>query len=763
MANPPAPDLTKNTSDQKIGLNADSKQNSDADAKASDTTPIRLIYDQINSLFGNGPARLLEQGNYQYAGSDGIYAEHVKPPSVAEAEYRLSNDMFDISNIVGGANGAKVATQSITHIIDGGSDNEVALRLDQEKICAWLEEEVDNFEPPVSDLLSAIPDELGLRAKKPPKIADDTPRMSSASDSKDAKNIARVDLYQKLFDAYNAERFRWIQLKNDARPKDFSKPSEKHFGQCLSFVDNVRIPISNQNRHVDFCLAQDHRVRQYIGYVDIESASEMLQRAKENLRSSVVRSIDDTEDVYPVVLTPSNWAKHLSTNFKPQDLLNDEGQIRSQLYDAEKNRTMLLSRRNVILAGFSDTVIKLVQLYFEAATKDIALAADAVKKISEDKVDELNESFKEKAIMPLSKAQFKKLRDSQASCLQRQAALSTASEAYIRASIESAKARSNDGTNLVAQLQDQIDSLTLDIEYYKKILAESPNALPAKVTKSDGKTVVEPQAKDAVPVIPPEPQLPPQSEGASVWQEIVLSYKKNENASTSLSSTSVAHKSWETGLWFWSASGKSDTASSATAETHSAKNTDIKIGFRVMKVSIQRPWMNAAVLDQSENFYRPGEGKVSLGMPSELKKDLASRTAGVNDSEAALLPGWATSFVVAKDVHIIMNATESFDSSTVSDMQKSANTGGGFLCFSASKSSASSDHREGAVVTSDGKNLSIKIAAPQILGWITELAPADHYQSDYKPFPENEFLERVKKDPTTKPHLPPTPPPTPPT
>lgn len=46
--------------------------------------------------------------DYVYEGSDTVNAQQVKPPHVQEAEFRLSNDMFDIANIVGGPNGAKV-------------------------------------------------------------------------------------------------------------------------------------------------------------------------------------------------------------------------------------------------------------------------------------------------------------------------------------------------------------------------------------------------------------------------------------------------------------------------------------------------------------------------------------------------------------------------------------------------------------------------------------------------------------------------------
>lgn len=80
-------------------------------------TPVVQIYEKLRDLFGNGqtdifqmefPARLLEQGNYDYVDSDSLNAQQIKPPAVMEAEFRLTDDMFSISNIVGGPNGGKV-------------------------------------------------------------------------------------------------------------------------------------------------------------------------------------------------------------------------------------------------------------------------------------------------------------------------------------------------------------------------------------------------------------------------------------------------------------------------------------------------------------------------------------------------------------------------------------------------------------------------------------------------------------------------------
>ena len=514
----------------------------------------------------------------------------------------------------------------------------------------------------------------------------------------------------------------------------------------------------------------DHRVRQYIGYVDVETSSEILQQAKENLRSSVSRSIDDAEDIYPVVMTPSNWAKYLSTNFKPEDLLNDASIVRNQLYDAEKSRSMLLNRMNALKAsqqdignlqtaeesarrdlaqtqtdmtsGYADTTIKLVQLFFDAVASKASNAADAVKAIDPVKgTNDINNSIATDRlnVSPLSNDQFVKLQNFQVSCLQKQATLQIASEAFSRAQLALAQAKSGDGTNLLAQIQDQIDSLTMDIEYYKNILANFPNPLSAPITSVNGEPVP-PNSKASVP---PKPTIPSQSDGASVWQEIVLTYNHNENASTNLSSTVTSHSEWQTGFWFWSASGAHDTTNSETQRTHTSKDTDIQIAFRVMKVAIQRPWMDVGILGQTEDFFRASQEPIAKNNPTDVKNNLTRGTGSVSKDD--LLPSFATGFVVAKDVHIIMRSQNDFDSSYVKDVQDSSNSGGGFLCFSISKSNNSAENRQAAVVTGDGKNLSIKIAAPQIIGWICELADEDKSVHLYNGFDQGEFADSVKK------------------
>lgn len=121
-----------------------------------------------------------------------------------------------------------------------------------------------------------------------------------------------------------------------------------------------------------------------------------MQTAKENLRASIMRSIDDTQDIFPVYLQPSNWAVHLSTNFQPEDLLSNENVVRDRLFDMEKQRSLLMMKLSAfkggqqdikaleeneadarvayinaqreMVAGYGDTAIQLIEMYFTAVT-----------------------------------------------------------------------------------------------------------------------------------------------------------------------------------------------------------------------------------------------------------------------------------------------------------------------------------------------------------------------------------------------------------
>ncbi|KAK6497325.1 hypothetical protein TWF506_004798 [Arthrobotrys conoides] len=109
-----------------------------------------------------------------------------------------------------------------------------------------------------------------------------------------------------------------------------------------------------------------------------------------------------------------------------------------------------------------------------------------------------------------------------------------------------------------------------------------------------------------------------------------------------------------------------------------------------------------------------------------------------------MLPSFATSLIVVKDVHIIFISETEFDESHIKDLQSNSNPNKGILCVSISKSDNSTYHREGASIQSTKNRVSIKIPAPQILGWILELTPEDQTAKQYENLPAKEFESHIK-------------------
>ncbi|KAJ4202693.1 hypothetical protein NW759_015343 [Fusarium solani] len=666
-------------------------------AAAADKGPLMdQLYDQLKQTFGNDegslfqmemPTRVLEMGNYYYNGSDTINSQQVKPPAVAETEFRLADGMLDISKLVGGPNGGKLSEQYnevLFSLAPANVETSSALQSmapDQQHIMDWLYEEVPNIDPPASDLLSMIPDDLGL-PKKPPVIEQKQPseHVKALRDPLQTPKIPRIDLYQKLLDTYEAERFRWAQFKNDSRPDD--NATQDRWNAYDRLLTTYAPVIDSKLEGLwSVLLVRDsvnHRVRKYISYLDIETASESLQRAKESLRASVTRSIDDTEDIYPVSFTPNNWAKYLSTNFRPEDLLSNVDYTRTQLQNATKERTILIMRRDALVngrqdikalekaatdasnalrtaqvnmvKGYGDNAISCIQMYFDVVSKNAQNKTAAIKGLTDTNMTELNAALEKTSEPKLSPEQWNSLKDMQAKCLQNQANVATANDALLDAQMAASQARGSDPTNALEVMNERITSLTMDIDYYNKMLVASSNPMQVPITvatvDAEGKPITKTTDPEGKRAPDPAPALPPSQDGdgASVWTDFLLSSK----ASTS------------------NGSGHSDSSSADTSKKASTQNTNIHIGFRAMKVTIDRPWFNAQLLGRTEESMHFNAAKISTGKPQEVhdKLDKGETVNGAN----CLLPSWASAFIVVKDVHIVMSSASTFDASEISDM-----------------------------------------------------------------------------------------------
>ncbi|KAK4101308.1 hypothetical protein N658DRAFT_559119 [Parathielavia hyrcaniae] len=703
--------------------------------KAEALTPMQQIFGRLRDYFATGqgevfqlewPPRVLDKGTYDYVGSDGIDAQQLKPQTVVDAEFRLSNDLMTLGNIAAGPNGSKLSQVyervlfNLVPTTSGANPHLEKLHIDQDKINDWLVEVVD-WEPPREDLLADIPSVYDEHKPPPPaaaKPAEGGRTGITVDDALDSplRTITRIDLYQRILDV-------------KARPKDMTKATPAE-------IDNYNRLLSTYAPIVDARLE---------GIWTLLVVRGQYHRAKENLRASVMRSIDDSEDIYPVILSPSTWAKSLSTAFRPEDLLASEPLIREGLLEKQKERAILLERlnnfkaaeqdvealerkvdevrssflqaRDAMLENYSDTAINAIEMYFDVPARN-SDKGKAIKVGEDVERGDLNGALNVMNQKPLTAGEFTTLKDMQAKCITAQSGLQRASEALARASLAAAMGRGSDAKTVVATMQERITSLTIDIDYMVKILEASENPLgvdvhvpdpdatvpegsPVGTAPADVKVLPKPTSLPAR-VVPTQPVLPRQEQFASTWQEVVWRLETATTWKNSMASAFQSHMDWSVDFFFGSASGSEDKQEAHKSVSSLALKSEISLGFRAMKVALN-----------------PENGDFSL---------VAKKLGPAWNS---LLPCYPTAFVVAKDIHLVLRSDKDWDSSQVDDLHRSMSAGGGFLCFSVSKSESSEEHRTAAAVAHRGEYLSIRIPAPQIIGWCQELTPKDASQTAY--------------------------------
>ena len=140
--------------------------NASSTAGADDSTDkgpsyVAQIYDQLKALFGatsttsdfimEFPGRVLDATSYAYP-ITGPYSALAKPQIVAEAEFRLTDSLFDLPNasadraIVNGPNGQQLSLayqRALNLFVPQVTKAEATYAGDKEKLRAWLNELVD--------------------------------------------------------------------------------------------------------------------------------------------------------------------------------------------------------------------------------------------------------------------------------------------------------------------------------------------------------------------------------------------------------------------------------------------------------------------------------------------------------------------------------------------------------------------------------------------------------------------------------------------
>lgn len=360
--------------------------------------------------------------------------------------------------------------------------------------------------------------------------------------------------------------------------------------------------------------------------------------------------------------------------------------------------------------GLADSVLGMVKIYFSTVIK-AAPAGDPIAAIKgvASSASGINALLEPHGLPLFSETAWSQLCTRQQSYLTKQRQVEIVQETYSRAQTVLAQATVAGNETFLRTINDQILSTEMDIRYKRSILIPD--------SKGQG---LEPAAPLAVLV---SLEVPQAIGDACVWKSIALQYKANTSNTADLVKSGVGGSPSSSGCLIRS-------QGSATTNSTDISDTNVQVGFNVIKVDIQRPWMNASLFDQTKQFCRNADTPISAGPPQDISSALHSlkpHTPSDSDSSLGLLPSFPTSCIVVKDVHLIYSSDKAFSDATFLDVQSCATSGGGVLCFQArGTSNASGADLEHSSVRSSAKTVSVKIPAPQqILSWVSQLVAED--------------------------------------
>jgi hypothetical protein len=291
---------------------------------------IQGIYNKIETLFGGSsqlfcmefPARNLNPTDFTYP-TNNYNSVANKPQAVAEAEFRIADELFDISQITTGSNGEKLSSvyQTLINNYVPKLDELADFVVDRFILNEWLMEEVEGF--------------VDRNDKNNPENKFKGSRMAFSQKI--------YQLYLEKKNEWNKEKEERRQAAADNKPyKDGANYTMDAYTKWLSSAGAVKEEELNSYYADAVVRGNYHEIQTILGYLNAASTAEILEKTKSNLRNSKRRSLDESMDIYPVQMHPSNWFKYLNSNLSADDLLSSKDSL-DRKYE---NKKILLNNAN---------------------------------------------------------------------------------------------------------------------------------------------------------------------------------------------------------------------------------------------------------------------------------------------------------------------------------------------------------------------------------------------------------------------------------
>lgn len=675
---------------------------------------IDQIYEKLMQLFGESnqafcmefPGRVLNSSLYTYE-TNSIFSNLEKPQPVIEEEFRLSDDLFDVGHISGGPNGSKLSSTYATAlnilvpVYEGaGSFNE-----DMEKTRNWL--------------------------------------MEQTQEVIDGKALSRIELFQILYKKYLDARTEWEQTKitklNAAKNSTDKAKTLEEYSYWLANETVVK-EAEIEALYADVITrGYYHKILSLMSYLDISNEGETLEKAKSQMRSSAMGSLDESQTIYPVQFQPNNWFVALSTDFTPEDLLLNPDYLEDKLFQKQQELSDLEMQRVSLSASHTGDEDKLKAEVDKAQSDLDNVQSEMIKNFSDGAIFAVQLYFNHKSDSPskesdyqnksgLTQQEWDTIKTLQNTCVENQQILISSARSLSNLQMKLAECEATDTKQALITINSKITALNDEIQNLKNTLLNAQNKSNTP-SGTDDKTNL----------------LPTRKPNVGNFMQVTMDFKSSEVSTKSSLSSGSSNTSWSVDLLFGSAGGGSSNSYSNFDSSNMSSDDELNIGFNAAKVTIDRGgWFSPNVFKLASNMYMIDQNStISTGF--DATNFLSISPAELDKINEALFPAFPIAFVIAKDITIKFKANSQKSTEVKNILDKNSSIGGGFFCFSASHSESSHDTSEAYYHSVDSDSVTIKIPGAQILGWFLEPIPSTEKAVKYEQMPSGYLPENSSK------------------
>ena len=707
---------------------------------------------------------------------------------VNEAEFALTDALYDVAPIVGGPNGQTLSRnyeKALNSLIPTFEDKEV--RKQREKMRAWLMKttKAGNAAYTVDTRLS-LP---GISAQTAKELSDTngmviTPASGEPAlvDQESAKQIAqqainnikslnrdrpramtRMEYSESLMQAYLNERRDW-ELRKDAKFREASEAAATDPSKMealtrelahTSAIEEAKIAAKYSDAVVR---GYTHTVRGFMGHLDIKTTGESLQDAKDAFRQSALSSVYTASSVWPVAMQPTDWFEALDTGFTREDLSQDSALIeaavkaKAQLIDTLETQMANLrgfnkgdpaeAKQKMIdaAAAREEAMAKLQQKYTASTISAVKLALE-VAALANPTTAALQTAkagleFLNKEPDTGDSNEIKESKKTVADLFRGDSTVLTdignqmddvsrANTAVNQASRVLTEHMSQYSEAVAGDTKNLVDALQRQVTSAKAELAELQESYTISKRAS-------PSASADLEKSSAEVGKLPQNNGGSRWSEVQISSVVSNKYSATSSSSSSSVSSYNCNFWLGSSSGSSSSSSAENLSRTMSNTLKVDVAMRTTYVTVDRSgWFDPSLLSMSKSFMRGAvkENYVpwSEWKTGEVPEDATKAIRDMNNNKkpTGYFAAFPVGYVLVKDC-VIKIASSAEDASAFKKVFDSqSESSGGFLCFSHSSGSRSSSDSSSSSSTQTQDGIVVRIPGPQILGYVMQLTGQD--------------------------------------